>query len=99
MQNEVRLAAERAAEAVYQAAKQAIQAAVDDVLTATAAALASPGAAPATFERVTRTEAARQLGVTAQRIIRAEKRGDVTVEKVDGRALVSLAEVRDALGV
>ena len=100
-EDSVRAAAERAAaevtDAVYAAALEAARAAVQDVLAEAYKRLGITGDLELE-DRVTRTEAARELGTTSQTIIRLEKKGAVSTERdPDGRVYVRLSEVRDAL--
>lgn len=98
----LRRAAEKAASAVYEATAEAVRAAIQDVLGDAADSLAEavkPSDGPTSYQdRVTRSEAAKRLGVTQQRIIRLEAKGLVPVEREGGHAYVRVSDVEAALG-
>jgi len=103
MEAAIRTAAERAAGEVYELVQAAALEAARDAVRKALVELVGAGPAVPDVDvqdRVTRTEAARRLGVTPQRIIRLEQKGAVSSERTeDGRVDVRRSEVRDAVEV
>jgi len=91
-------AAERAAAEVYEIVRRAAQEAAEQaVRDAIRNQLGLDLDDVQLEDRMTRSEAARQLGTTSQTIMRLEEKGLVRTEHVGGRVYVSKSEVEDAL--
>lgn len=90
--------AERAAAEVYEIVRAAAaQAAEDAVRDAIRSQFGVDVPEVNLEDRVTRSEAARQLGTTSQSIMRLEEKDLVHSERIGGRVYVSLSEVEQAL--
>lgn len=94
----LKTAAERAAAEVYEIVRQAAaQAAEEAVRDAIRSQFGVDVPQVNLEDRVTRSEAARQLGTTSQSIMRLEEKELVRSERIGGRVYVSLSEVEQAL--